>query len=386
MNICFLCQFFYPSNLSSARLPYETALSFKKNGHNVSCITEALSNDSKIEEDVFGIKVFHIQKKYNDHTFWGRIKNFISFSFNVYKKLKKMNSVDIVFVYSNPPILPLVASVLKKKKRFKIIFVSYDVYPEIAIATKQIKKASIYTLFMKICNKIIFSKIDKVVAISNEMKNFISSKRSFNKENILVIPNWGEKIEKCYPSFNNFCISYVGNLGICQDIDSLLRLIYYFGDKKGFVFNIAGQGKKYKKIKDTIESNKYSNIFLYPFVSGDQLQSIMSSSNCYLITLCSNLNGLCFPSKLYTYAAYGRPIIFVGDNVDVSNEIHNNGLGKAFKSNEICSCITYIEEMSLVSSDKQKESIDNLYKNNCVIYNKEQCLQKYIELVENIAK
>ena len=51
--------------------------------------------------------------------------------------------------YSNPPILPLIAALGKKLFNTKVVFVSYDIYPEMAAITDTISEDSIISKMMK---------------------------------------------------------------------------------------------------------------------------------------------------------------------------------------------------------------------------------------------
>lgn len=65
----------------------------------------------------------------------GRLINYFSFTLSVLLHLFEIRNYRAVIVYSNPPVLPIAAILANKLFKTKIIFVSYDVYPEVAYAS-----------------------------------------------------------------------------------------------------------------------------------------------------------------------------------------------------------------------------------------------------------
>ena len=183
-DVVFLCQFFYPEYISSATLPFDTAKALKDAGYYVSVICgypEDYSNTNEkvpLKEVVDGIEIQrlkYIQLKRS--SFIGRIINYFSFTFSALLNLFKLRKFKIAIVYSNPPVLPLVTFIANKIFGLKVIFVSYDVYPEIAVKTNVIQSTSIIAKFMGKLNKVIFKNISKVVALSKEMKDYLINSR-----------------------------------------------------------------------------------------------------------------------------------------------------------------------------------------------------------------
>src|SRR5690625_4448451 len=89
MDVLFLCQFFYPEYVSSATLPYDTAIALKEDGFKVGIMCGYpkeynLSHDIPLQETHENLKIKrlnYIQSKRN--SFIGRIINYFSFTFSV---------------------------------------------------------------------------------------------------------------------------------------------------------------------------------------------------------------------------------------------------------------------------------------------------------------
>ena len=140
-DILFLCQFFYPEYISSAVLPFDTAKALHQAGFSVEVLCGYPREYSDREnvpqtETVEGIFIRRLKYLQLDRSgFLGRILNYFSFTFMVLLNLPRLSGYRSVVVYSNPPILPWIATWAKALFGTKLVFVSYDLYPEVATVT-----------------------------------------------------------------------------------------------------------------------------------------------------------------------------------------------------------------------------------------------------------
>ena len=74
----------------------------------------------------------------------------------------------------------------------KLVFVSYDLYPEVATVTGTLGEKNPICRLMNHINRCICKRADRIVALSREMKDYIRTHRDFPAERIDVIPNWYE--------------------------------------------------------------------------------------------------------------------------------------------------------------------------------------------------
>ena len=130
-DILFLCQFFYPEYISSAQLPYDTVLALQDAGFSVGALCGypreyAEGGKFPTKEDADGIHIHRLKYIQTGRTgFLGRIVNYFSFTFHVLLHLPEIGKYRAVVVYSNPPILPWIASWAKSLFVTKLVFVSY---------------------------------------------------------------------------------------------------------------------------------------------------------------------------------------------------------------------------------------------------------------------
>ncbi len=397
-DILFLLQFFYPEYISSATLPYDTARALKNAGFEVGALCgypheytggEALP----LKEDVDGIHIHRVKYLQMDRkSFLGRLVNYFSLTFMLFLQLPEMAQYRTVVVYSNPPILPWVASWAKLFFGTKLIFVSYDLYPEVAVRTNSLRSGSMISRLMDHINKCVYSRADGVVALSGEMREFILKNRPIDGSKVHVIPNWyadqgALPVNKETNRFadtvkNRFVVSYFGNMGTAQDMDTILGAIRLLKDDPDIFFLFAGHGNKMERLKQTIQEENIPNIAVYDFLRGQDFQDALAISDCALVSLETGLTGLCVPSKTYSYMMQGIPLLAIMDEGDIVSDIES-GAGRWVRNGEsqrLAELICSLQKDPAVVK-AMSEKCRSLYLEK---YTTEICTGKYVSLFRNL--
>lgn len=403
-DVLFLCQYFYPEYVSSATLPYDTAEALVEAGFSVGALCgypKEYNNFGKVplKEVQKGIKIRRLKYlQLKRSNFIGRLINNFSFTFFVALKLGYLRNYKSIIVYSNPPVLPFIAALASKFFVVKMIFVCYDIYPEIAQATNIVSKSSIIGKLMSFINKSVFKHVNKVVALSNEMKAYLLECRPSLKDcQVDVIPNWYEdkKINDVSTSYKNemfkdinpkekLIVSYFGNMGIAQDLDTIIGAIRKFKDDNDVKFIFAGHGNKMQTLKNIVEAESLSNVIIYDFLHGQDFQDALNISDCFLVSLTDGLTGLAVPSKTYSYMMAGKPVIAImGKNSDIAKEIVENEAGYAMEVGEISELVNAINELKSNEPKRNKKG-KNIRRLFLEKYTKEKCTKKYVDMMKNI--
>ena len=332
-DILFLCQFFYPEYVSSATLPYDTALALKQAGYSVDVLCgypREYSDEKKVplRETVNGIDIRRVKYlQLNRVNKLSRLINYFSFTFMVFLRLFTLASYRCVIVYSNPPILPAVAWMAKCLFGTKLVFVAYDLYPEIAVGTKVLQEHGIVSRTMNWVNAHVFRRADAVVALSREMKDFIAKNRPIDREKIHIIPNWyrDEGVRECCRETNRFAslagdrmvVSYFGNMGTIQDMKTICDAICLMKNDPDICFLIAGHGNKMPQVRELVKKEALNNVFIFDFLKGDAFRDALAISDCAMVCMEGQLMGMCVPSKTYSYMMQGIPLIAIMGESDI---------------------------------------------------------------------
>ena len=397
-DILFLCQFFYPEYISSAQLPFDTVKALRADGFTVDVLCgyphEYLDGrDIPVKEELDGIHIHRLKYIQTGRAgFLGRLINYFSFTFMVLLHLLKTAKYKAVVVYSNPPILPWIASWAKVLFGTKLIFVSYDLYPEVATVTNTLREGNIICRLMNHINKCVFRRADHVVALSSEMKKFILENRDITDEKVTVIPNWYKDLgapsrdlsDNCFRDAvsGKFVVSYFGNMGTMQDMDTILGAIRELKDDAGIYFLFAGHGNKMETLKKIVAEEAVPNITIHDFLHGKDFADALAVSDCAFVSLEKGATGLCVPSKTYSYMMQGIPLLAIMDESDIVRDI-GSGAGLWVRNGESAKLAEAIRTLR-DDPEKQKtmrQTCRRIYLNN---YTTEICTNKYVTLFRSL--
>ncbi|MBQ7115229.1 MAG: glycosyltransferase family 4 protein [Clostridia bacterium] len=343
-DILFLCQFFYPEVVSSATLPFDTAKHLASQNFKVGALcgypkeysTEqnVIKRETVSNVDIKRIKYLQFSRK----STLGRLVNYFSFTLSALLHIRELKKYRAVIVYSNPPILPAVAILAKKLYKTKLVFVAYDIYPEIGYASGSITKGNIIDRLMQLINISLYKNADKVVSLTDEMKQFLlTNRRGIAADDIVTIANWAHeetcaKSENSYAQFgysdDQFVVSYFGNMGTCQDIDTLLHTANLMKTNDNVRFLIIGHGNKTAYVKNFIEKNHLSNVQFFDYLTGEEFQQAVAITSAFIVSLEKGLVGTCAPSKYYSYLQGQHPIIAIVEEASyLAKEVEEEKIG-----------------------------------------------------------
>lgn len=401
-DVLFLCQFFFPEYVSSALLPFQTALKLKESGLSVDVLCGYPKEYSvekgklKKKEMIDGIFVERLRYlQLSRKGFVSRLTNYLSFTMSVFFRVFKLKKYRTIVVYSNPPILPIIAVLAKNLFGCKIIFVSYDIYPEIAVQTKVLGENSLISKVMSKINGSVFKNVSLVVALSKDMKKFLLENRKIDSDKIDVIPNWateeGDESGELKGQFKNLqeeselIISYFGNMGTAQDIETIKATMAHeqIKDKK-ITFLFAGHGNKKDELKDFIQSKKLENCHVFDYLQGQEFADALGISDLFIVSLDKNVSGLAVPSKTYSYYKAGRPVIAIMDTeTDISKEIRAFDAGIAVGNNDVS---VLVDEILQIYVNKERllvmnSNVKKLYEE---YYTREQLTNEYVNAVNKV--
>jgi glycosyltransferase involved in cell wall biosynthesis len=173
----------------------------------------------------------------------------------------------------------------------------------------------------KLFNKL-FSYFDKQVLTNANCVNVVSKgfpkhfeERGIDTSKWLFYPNGiddiflHETISKISPSKCKFTILYAGNIGYAQSLDKIIPdIAKKLGEKYRFV--IVGDGSARKKLITRMERFNIKNVTIVNPVNRQKLLNYYRESDILFLHL-AGLSAFerVLPSKLFEYAAMGKPIV-----------------------------------------------------------------------------
>jgi glycosyltransferase involved in cell wall biosynthesis len=324
-KILVLSQFFHPEYVTSSVLVTQMAEDLAASGLDVEALCgmpkEYFNGQVKAPrkeeyKDLVIRRVGYLQLPRKSMV--GRLLNYFSLVASVALRWPLLLRYEYIIVYSLPPLLPLIPALMNVFFGKKFVFVCYDLYPDLAIKMKAISNGSAIDRVMRFTNRLVYKRASAIVAIGGEMKrHMLASGLAADAGRIHVMPNWYDGDPDEYTPADQtkkgeaFSIVYSGNMGICQDMDTILKCAQILLDRQDIRFVFTGHGNKAAVLKQEAARLGLKNVEFRGYLMGKDYTDMLTSADCFIVSLEKGMEGLAVPSKTYSYLAAGRPVLAI---------------------------------------------------------------------------
>jgi colanic acid biosynthesis glycosyl transferase WcaI len=159
------------------------------------------------------------------------------------------------------------------------------------------------------------SRADRVIALGDCMKDRLLA-RGVPDEKIRIAGNWADgdlfKPARKPIRLDELTITYTGNLGMGHDVETLCQTLIAVRSDARLRFVFVGGGERMKTLQSFCQENGLGSVQFLPYVTRERLNEIMSEADIGLVTQSPSCVGSIVPSKFYSLAAAGLPILYVG--------------------------------------------------------------------------
>ncbi|MBC8203343.1 MAG: glycosyltransferase family 4 protein [Planctomycetes bacterium] len=368
MKVVILNQYYAPDVASSGHLLYELAQEIALLGADTSVITCRPSygppeswQECPRKETKNGVNTLRMNvTRFSKDSLVGRLVNIVSFMvpltlFHVLPKRKGR-----VFLYTtNPPFLGFVGGFISLIFKHKYAVLLHDSYPEIGVWLGKIRSGGLIDRVWQWCNKIMYRRARQIIVLSTAAKDLVITNYGADPERVHVIPNWADpndltpkpksesNFAKKHDLVKPFTVLYSGNLGLYYEFDMILEgARQLLGENFKLVITGAGGGKN--KIAETIKKKKLTNTILLGYTPQEEFNDALNCCDALIVTIAKGIDGISFPSKLYTCLSVGRPIIaFSTPKSELRSIIEDNDIGAWFEINDSDGFVSYIRHLML---------------------------------------
>lgn len=411
MKIIEMPPYYLPEQISSTHLTRDLTEALVVEGYQIENYVptpcRGLSNDEikkystiKYEEMYDGnVKIFRFKMMKEGHNPLLRAIRYSLVNLIQLYKGKNAKDVDIIIGGSTPPIQGLmcgkVSRILSRKRGVKVpfLYLLQDVFPDSLITTGLAKKGDILWKIGRIIEDKIYSNADKIIVISNGIKDNIVEK-GVEPEKIEVISNWVDT-DEIHPinRDNNilfdelsidktkYIVCYAGNLGAAQGAEVIIEAAKQLNQESNILFVIFGRGINYQAIEKKIKEENIHNVQLFPIQPKEKIAHVYSLGDLNLITCKKGVGSSGLPSKVWTILACNGDIIASVDNhSDLSEILIDSGAGM---------CVEPENPKALANAILKKYESSNKKNNKGREYvllhaSKEICVKKYVEVIEKM--
>lgn len=306
--------------------------------------------------------------------------------------------IDVYYASSTPPINGLIMSLLKKIKKYKIVYNLQDIFPDSLVHTGMTKKGSLIWKIGRWVENVTYKSADKIIVISEDFKKNIMEK-GVPEEKIEIIYNWVDEnqvvnVERenniLFDKYNldkdKFYICYSGNVGKTQNMDMLVDIAKELEENENIQFVIIGDGAYKATLEELIKEKNVINITLLPFQDYADISQVFSLGDAGLIISKKGVGNNSVPSKTWSIMSAERPVLASFDKgSELDRIITENNCGICVDADDkdaLKNAILEMYENKDLLPDAGKKGREFILKN----LSKEYCTGKHIELLKNIVK
>jgi glycosyltransferase involved in cell wall biosynthesis len=335
-------------------------------------------------------KLIHINSfKCPESKLFGRLRESYSFGIQCKKYItKNFKDIDVIYMNSWPLFSQFLITSGAKKFKIPIITHIQDIYPE-SITNKLPKlKYFLNRILLKI-DKYILKNAKTIIAISEKMKEYLSSTRNVKKSKIIVVKNWQNEEE--FISYNSSNIfnelsylnfMYLGNIGPVAGVEITIEA-FIKANIKNSKLTIAGSGSQKQQLQTLVSKHQYLNIEFLDVPDG-MVPEIQSKASVMLLPIKKGAASSSIPSKLPAYMFSMKPIIASVDiDSDTARVINEANCGWVVNPEDSNALATKMKDVAIL--DKNNLSFLGLNGYNYAIehLSKKSNLHKILKIIED---
>lgn len=177
---------------------------------------------------------------------------------------------------------------------------------------------------------------------------------------------------------------YSGNLGIGQDLTTVLRAVARFNGDMDLHTLIIGGGKGLAHIKQLAADLQMKNVEFRKPVPLYKLAELLATGDIHIICQKRGTEGLLVPSKVYGTLVAGRPSLFVGPrDCEVGRIIQDSGSGFVVEPGDVEGVSNALTSLVLSSTLREKmgENAREYYR---LHFGRKKSVAKIISVIEHV--
>ncbi|MCK9230758.1 MAG: glycosyltransferase family 4 protein [Syntrophales bacterium] len=354
-RVLILSLVFRPDNVSTAQIMGDLALDLQSMGHEVSVITTVPHYNEDAEalavqplkplwgkllqhSSYRGIKVVHVWMPRKGRNLMLRISAWAGFhAVSILAGLFTSAKQDIIIAPSPPLSIGTVAWMLGRLHRCPFIYNVQEIYPDVAVNLGVLKNSKLIGLLKKL-ERFVYTKADALTVISQGMAERIRSK-GVPEHKIRLIPNFVDT-EDFYPlSKDNdfsrrygldapFVVSYAGNMGKPQGLDTLIEAAHLLKYEKDIHFLMMGDGSERDMLIAHANRLGLRNMTFLTYQPYSVMSKAYASTDASFVSQARGTSNDGIPSKVYRIMACARPVIASTDEgSDLARLVTDTGGG-----------------------------------------------------------
>lgn len=333
-RVVILNQYYVPDVASTGHLLHELAVELAELGFEVEVLTGRPSygppdswQDCPLFERADGVTIRRLKVARFDKNFLpGRAINYLTFVVPMILRVLLTSRHDTVYLYTtNPPFLGAIGAFVSLFRRHRYVTLLHDAYPQLGVWVGTFKEGSLIERAWLTLNRFKYKRSKEAIVLCSAAKDLVCRHYPIDPTHVHVIPNWadGEDLRpkrKADSSVaiehglvDDFVLLYSGNMGLYYEFETVLDAAEMLLGEPFRLVLIGGGGKK-KWIEEQVEKRGLTNVLILPYQPFEKLPDSLNACDASLVSIAKGIEGISFPSKLYTSLAVGKAIVALSED------------------------------------------------------------------------
>jgi colanic acid biosynthesis glycosyl transferase WcaI len=229
---------------------------------------------------------------------------------------------DAVLACSPPLTIGVSAWLIGLTHRVPFVYIVQELYPDIAVRLGVLRSPFLLKVLFRL-ERFIYRRAAKVTAIAPGMRRRLLEK-GVPAQKAILIPNFVDTgrltplpkdnaFAREYGLVDSFVVSYAGNMGLAQGLETLLDAAQLLREEPGIRFLILGEGVLRDAFQQRVTDEALNNVLFLPYQPFERMAEVYGASDLNLVPLAAEAGGDALPSKVYRILACGRPILALAD-------------------------------------------------------------------------
>lgn len=346
---------FPPDAVSTAQIIGDLSVDLRALGHSVSVVTTTphYNRDAEADarqprrpwwgrlvqrSDFHGMPVFHTAMPQKTGSIPMRLLAWSLFHvLSLAVGVVAIRKVDVIITPSPPLTMGLVAWLLGAWHRAPFLYNVQEIYPDIAINLGAVRNPTVIRLLYAL-ERFVYARAARITVIADQMRQRLLEK-GVPADRMEVIPNFVDiDVLQRVPAPNaftrefgldgRFVVSYAGNLGPAQGLDTLLDAARLLRDVPAIEILLIGNGSLWAPLAARIADEQLANVQLVPYQPFSRVPSIYGASDLSVVAQAIATGTDAVPSKVYRIMACAGAVLAVTNpKSDLAQLVRTAGCG-----------------------------------------------------------
>jgi glycosyltransferase involved in cell wall biosynthesis len=334
VELVILNQYYVPDVASTGHLLAELATESARLGRRVSVISSFPCYGPPetwlpcaAREIAEGVSICRLRTtRFRKDSLLGRASNSITFLVPLALRMLLASARGRVFMYtSNPPFLGIIGGIISVIRPHPYVVLLHDSYPHLAVWVGKVRKGSVTERLWHAINRLLYRRARQTIVLCERAKDLVVREYGIDPKRVQVVHNWADPkalypLPKAQTSFAvkhgyvvPFTVLYSGNLGLYYEFDTILEAARRLQDDPGFRLVFVGAGGKRPYIAERIRELGLRNVDMHSYQPFETLNDSLNACDASLVTVAKGIEGISFPSKLYSSLAVGKPVLALSE-------------------------------------------------------------------------